>query len=285
MAFKRILVTTDFSKHANYALKRAIEFAEQTQAELSCLHVVNQNWFHPFSLGHHNDKDAAREEAESAHAAALEKIAAQPYPVHFTVLTGRIPDKISQYVSEHQIDMVFMGAHGSYYLNDYILGTNAQSVIKHSKIPVQLIKKEPTFAYQRILVTTDFSDASKKAVETAYQLYPHAKFLILHIADVWYGKYLDDSAYSRQLDDEMGQSLENKLQLFLKSCQVDQRRFSLKFIGGYPANDIVKYAAIWNAQLVVAGTRGHSLLHYIFVGRVTERLLRTNDSDMLIVPP
>ncbi|MDI9819751.1 MULTISPECIES: universal stress protein [unclassified Legionella] len=283
MALKRILITTDFSRHAHFALKRAIQIAEFFQAELTCLHVINQNWLPLIKADSSHDEESAINEAEHAFARAL-KDTATSYPIKFTTLTGRAPDQINQYINDNDIQLVLMGAHGTYYLNDYILGTNSESVVKQANIPIQLIKKEPDHYYQRVLVSTDLSDASKKAAETAFQLYPDAEFLLLHIADVWYGKYLDDISKNQQFDDEMSQNLQKKLDRFLEECEVDATRFSTKFIGGYPANDIVKYASIWDAQLVVAGTRGHSLLHYILIGRTIDRLLRTSTTDMLVVP-
>ncbi|RUQ84511.1 universal stress protein [Legionella septentrionalis] len=283
MVFKRMLITTDFSRHAAYALKRAIQVAEHAQAELTCLHVINQGWLSDLTKKENPEVPILIKKAELAHAEAMRNIVAR-YPVNFLVLVGRVPERINQYMHEHAIELVFMGAHGTYYLNDYILGTNAESVVNQVKIPVQLIKKEPSFSYQRILVTTDFSEVSKKATETAYQLYPHAEFLMLHVADVWYGKYLDDTKHHQHFDDEMSQALVDRLKHSLAECAVDHSRFSTKFISGYPADDIAKYAATWDAQLVVLGTRGRSLLHYILLGRVTNRLLRIINTDMLVIP-
>lgn len=267
--YKRILVTTDFSTHAQYAVERAIHFAQFNQAELTCLHVID-----PSGAEEDSEQELIKK-AEHTWATSLERIANQ-YPVQFVIQKGRVPDQIIRYISDYDMDLVFIGAHGTYYLNDYILGTNAEAVVKLSSIPVQLIRKKPSFTYQRILVSTDFSEVSKKAVETAYQAYPHAEFLLLHVADVWYGK---------KADNDMIQSLHKKLIDFLRTCDVDESRFAAKFIGGYPADDISKFAADWGAQLVVLGTCGHSLLHYILIGRVSERLIRINTTDMLITPP
>lgn len=286
--FKRILIATDFSRHAHYALQRAVQFAQTWHAEVTCLHVINQGWINNLNLFADDEDQATLDnqtrEAENTHAQKMQELSLQ-YPVNFVVQTGRAPDQIIHYIEEHAIDMVFMGAHGTYYLNDFILGTNSQSVVKQVKIPIQLVKKEPDFPYQRILVTTDFSDNSKKAIETAYTSYPGAEFTLLHIADVWYGKKPSDTKHHQNLHDDMSRELQEKLAQFMASCAVDPARFSIKFAGGYPANDIAQYASEWNTQLVVAGAGGHSLLHYMLLGRVTSRLLRINPTDMLIVPP
>lgn len=268
--YKRILVTTDFSTHAQYALQRAVEFAASFQAELICVHVINQQWTDGMAVV---EQEWVRK-AEKAHAQVLQHLSCS-YPMQFIVLDGRIPDQIIHFIREQAVDLVFMGAHGTYYLDDLILGTNSEAVVKQSPIPVQLIRKKPALGYERILVCTDFSKTSKRAIEVAYEAYSQAEFLVLHVADVWYGK---------NAKDDMHQALQNKLIKFLNTCNVDERRFAVKFIGGYPADDIAQYARTWGAQLVVLGTRGHSILHYILMGRVSNRLMRINATDMLFIP-
>ncbi|PJD91459.1 MAG: universal stress protein [Legionella sp.] len=285
--FKKIVVATDFSKHARYALNRAMQIAELFQAELTCIHVVQQNFLDNFKfLQPTNEEKHLQDHVKKVETSFHKELKKMPnqYPVRFIVCTGRVSDQINQYVDNNGIDLVLMGAHGTYYLNDYILGTSSESVIKHANIPVQLIKKNPEFSYERILVTTDFSESSRKATETAYQLYPNAQFLLLHVSDVWYEKKNGETTERQSFHDEMHHILQNKLMLFIKKAAVDPTRFVPKYIGGYPPNDIVECASTWNAQLVVAGTRGHSALHYILIGSVTNRLLRMCQTDILIVP-
>ncbi len=281
--YKRILIATDFSRHAHYALRRAIEFAQMTHADITCLHVLNQDWIDQFNVfKNQSEANVVQNYAHEAHHQSIRNLPIN-YPVNFLTLIGRAPDQIIDYIKTHDIDYVFIGAHGTHYLNDYILGTNSQSVIKQVHVPIQIIKNEPDFVYQRILVATDFSETSKKSIEIAYQLYPDAQFMLLHVTDVWYEQLPGDIQH--HLHREMNASLQKKLAMFLNTCNVDPHRFLLKFVGGYPADDIVKEAVLWDAQLIVTGTRSHSLLHYILLGRVTDRLLRINPTDMLIVPP
>lgn len=285
--FKRILIATDFSLHANYALKRAILFAKAFDAELYCLHVVNQNWTEYFNNIFLTENKKAIEDyikkAESLHYKAVKKLRLS-HPCEFVVQEGDTSEQILYYAKKYHMDAIFIGAHGCYYLNDFILGTNSEAVIRQAGIPVFLIRKRPSFSYRRILIPIDFSAASKKAVELAYEAYPKAKFLLLHIADVWYEKLLEDRKHRQDLHEEMVQGLERKLLLFLDDCKVKQDRFSIKFAGGYPANDIARYALTWNAHLVVAGVARHSLLHYILIGSINDRLIRINQTDMLFVP-
>lgn len=76
------------------------------------------------------------------------------------MVLGRAADEVVRYADENHCELIIVGAHSSYYINDYVLGTTSGSIIKQSHVHVLLIKKEPDFAYDRILIATDLSEAS-----------------------------------------------------------------------------------------------------------------------------
>ena len=54
---------------------------------------------------------------------------------------------------------------------------------------------------------------------------------------------------------------------------------------GGPAHPIAEIAEDANADLIVAGTRGHSPVAGLLLGSVTQRLLHIARSPVLVVPP
>jgi nucleotide-binding universal stress UspA family protein len=56
-------------------------------------------------------------------------------------------------------------------------------------------------------------------------------------------------------------------------------------VGVRPAHEIVKIAREEGADLIVAGTRGHSLIGGLLLGSVTTRLLHVAPCPVLVVPP
>ena len=59
--FRKVLVATDFSEHAAAALGRALTLAEQTQAEITVVHVIADvadalNFFIGYQLGDFNNQ-------------------------------------------------------------------------------------------------------------------------------------------------------------------------------------------------------------------------------------
>ena len=55
-------------------------------------------------------------------------------------------------------------------------------------------------------------------------------------------------------------------------------------VGG-PAHPIAEIAEEANADLIVAGTRGHSPVAGLLVGSVTQRLIHIARCPVLVVPP
>jgi nucleotide-binding universal stress UspA family protein len=56
-------------------------------------------------------------------------------------------------------------------------------------------------------------------------------------------------------------------------------------VGVRPANEVVKAAKEENADLIVAGSRGHSAISGLLLGSVTNRLLHIAPCPVLVVPP
>jgi len=56
-------------------------------------------------------------------------------------------------------------------------------------------------------------------------------------------------------------------------------------VGARPAHEVVDIARSTGADLIVAGSRGHSAVYGILVGSVTNRLLHIAPCPVLVVPP
>ncbi|OJY36630.1 MAG: universal stress protein [Legionella sp. 40-6] len=205
-----------------------------------------------------------------------------------SVVLGRAIDEIVRYAVENHCELIIVGAHGRYYINDYVLGTTSGSIIRQSNVPVVLIKKEPDFSYERILIATDLSEASKETVQYTFNCFPNATFQLLHIVDIYYRQFFNPSDLDEEFVDPKHHKTKDifeKLDDFLSDCQVDKSKFEKKIIGGYYADAIIEQAKKWNADLLAFGTQSKSGLHYLLMGSVAKRILHLSHVDMLAVPP
>jgi nucleotide-binding universal stress UspA family protein len=134
---KRVLVAYDFSDHSELALRYALTFAQEYQAELHLLHVVPR-----FTL----------DEAEIAwyplgnegpyHKAARRLQKAVPVEAHLwcsikhVVSEGQAYREILNYATRNQIDLICLGAHGAGFGMLTLFGSNVDRVLRQAPCPV-----------------------------------------------------------------------------------------------------------------------------------------------------
>ena len=285
MPLKHIVIASDFSKYAEYALQRAISLAERHHIPLHLIHVLQQPLLVDFGQYlSEKPKDFLSLEKET-----LDKLSVliMKYPtnisVNLSVLAGRAADEIIQYTEKNQGNLIIAGAQGQYYIHEYVLGTTSSALIEQGKAPVLLIKKEPCFSYNRILVATDFSKPSKKAIEFTFKCFPEAKFQLLHVVDIFNSQSLKGNSVG--ILESKTKNIMEQLDHFLKECDVKSDQFEKKIMGGYLADTIILQSKNWNADLLAFGAQGHSKLYYLMTGSVAKRLLQLSYIDMLVVPP
>lgn len=186
-------------------------------------------------------------------------------------------------------NLIVIGAHGKLSLKDEVLGTTGQKLARKADIPLLVVKKPAQSSYRRILAATDFSAASRQALEFAMNVAPDADIDLLHVYGVWGESRLsmagagprDRNAYRLQVE----KSDSATLQGWTEQIKLNGRKPVLHVRQGHPANLISQMATERQADLVVMGTTGQSGLPYILLGSVAEKVLRIVPCDTLIVRP
>lgn len=290
MTLHNILIASDFSKHSDWALQRTIRLAKINQATIHFLHILTPPLGSIAQLSEMELQPNYFSEKKEIEENILKQLKNNPHKlsVSVSVVLGRAADEVVRYADEKSCDLIIVGAHGNYYINDYVLGTTSGSIIRQSRVPVLLIKKEPDFSYGRILIATDLSNASKETVRFTYNYFPDANFQLLHIVDIYYRQFLNQTNFDENLIATQHPKIKhilNKLDDFLDQCEVDKSKFEKKVIGDYYADAIVRQADKWGADLLAFGTQGKSKLHYLLIGSVAKRILHLSSVDMLAVPP
>lgn len=141
MAYSNILIAIDGSKCSMKALEKGIELAKDLSANLLLVSVVDMtSMINSASVGAIIDKDVDvvfEEEANKLLERAMKKY---PYP-KTTVITeeGVANEAINTIAAKHKADLIIMGTHGRTGLNHLLMGSVAEHVIRHSKIPVMVV--------------------------------------------------------------------------------------------------------------------------------------------------
>jgi nucleotide-binding universal stress UspA family protein len=136
--------------------------------------------------------------------------------------------------------------------------------------------------YDRILLPTDGSDASNRAVEEAIGLAgaTGAELHVLFVVeDIPYApEMMDDEVESRIR--QIGQEALEKIRARAEETGVD---VVTEFEEGAPHTSILTYAEAADVDAIVMGTHGRSGLDRYLLGSVTERVVRTAEVPVLTV--
>ena len=141
--FKKILVATDGSEDARRAASYGVNIAKATGAEVHVLYIIStqhavttrtvMGWSEAFEEYLANKGGVAIADVEKLGKEAGVKVE----PVF---LKGIPADKILEYAEENNIDLIVMGTHGLTGIKRFLIGSVAESVVRHSKAPVMVIR-------------------------------------------------------------------------------------------------------------------------------------------------
>ena len=179
---KTILVPTDFSKHAENALRVAAQIAKKNNGKIILLHMLelsssgndalNTSHEIPELMFFKNAAVAKLEELENADFLNDIKVSSI---VQFNMAF----EGIIENGKKHHADLVVMGSHGASGFHEMFVGSNAEKVVRNSEIPVLVIKKEDVdFKVDTLTFASNFSDEIKKPFEIVVDF---AKYFGAHI--------------------------------------------------------------------------------------------------------
>jgi nucleotide-binding universal stress UspA family protein len=139
MTAQHILVPTDFSEYADYALDYAIELAKVLQAHLTVLHVFHLS---PLALGEAPPAvladTLAAMEANAQHQTqmALARVQEAGLQGDSAIVEG-IPFQVIINTAESMdVDLIVMGTHGRTGLTHALMGSVAEKVVRLAPCPV-----------------------------------------------------------------------------------------------------------------------------------------------------
>ncbi|MCF8228387.1 MAG: universal stress protein [Bacteroidales bacterium] len=159
---KIILVPTDFSDHAMYALKVAAQIASKLQGMIRLVHVYNlpstgfekNHYYDEYYRLVHSNADHKMEEMLK-----LDFMRGIPVEKHIVnnMLMWQIPDE-KQFRNS---DLIVMGSHGESGFNRIIIGSNTEKMVRMANQPVLTIKNEiPDFNIKKMVFASNFFEES-----------------------------------------------------------------------------------------------------------------------------
>jgi len=179
-----ILLPTDFSENAILATKYAIKLAKKAHGHIVALHAYDvPHYERSLTTSLHLEmKEVATRHMSEFEQEYLSKSGVS----HETLVRIGNPIRLSKNtIEEKNIDLVVMGTKGASGIEEFLIGSNAASIIQNVDIPVMIIPENATKEdINDLVLATDFEFG--KDLRPVHQLKQiadllNAKVSILHI--------------------------------------------------------------------------------------------------------
>ena len=265
---KKIIVLTDFSDQSFNALKAAADLAKKHSLELLVVHMLELNQaFITSPEGIYIEqtvfmvKLAEKNLKEFLDKPFLDGIKVTPIIKHYKVFS-----ELDAIAEEHKADLIVMGSNGTSGLEEFLVGSNAEKVVRNASIPVIVIKGEQDrFNVERFVFACDFMDDSLRAfqkakefsklfnatMELVYVNTPNDNFLSNRDAYQRINKFLTKANAGQQVEIYNDYSVEQGILNYGKSILADAiaipthgRKGLSHFFNGSIGEDVVNHASI-----------------------------------------
>lgn len=272
----KILAATDLSVRGDRALGRAMRLRRKFDAQLTVLHVVEDELPEPIAKRRAEEAQALTE-AQVRDLGSGADLGATLVEVGF----GINYDAIIRRAGELDVELTVLGTHRESPWRDLFLGSTIERVLRQGDTPILTVKTEPLADYGRVLVAVDFSIYSRRALEFATRLVANGDFVVLHAYDLPFTGFLPDVKV-RHADLLQGE-IREQMEALLRDVPEGPHKLRPEVRLGAPVPTVEAAVDEFHPDLLVVGTHGRTGVAHALLGSVAERLLRRPRCDILAV--
>jgi len=258
---KKIIVPVDFSQQSERALKIAAVLAKKYGAEIFALHMLElSEAFLSSAEGYNVEQTVFLLKMGERR---FEKFLNKPYlkDIKITPIIKRykVLSEVNEVANEHKADLVIMGSHGTDGLEEIFIGSNTEKVIRHSNIPVLVIKGDrEDLKIERFAFACDFKEESipslKKAID--FSKLVGAELHLVYVNTPTHFLSTED-AYSR----------------IAKFLNIARLGLEIEIYNDYTVEEgVLNYSETIGADIIGVPTHGRKGLSHFFKGSIVESI-------------
>jgi len=265
---KKILVPTDFSKPASIASDVAADIARRAGAEITLLHVIEEAVGNSLNVEGQVSADAGWEEkiftlkliekAKKQMAKLVEDPKFEGVRIKQELRVGTPYHGMNKIITEKKVDLVVMGTAGHSEMEQMIIGSNTEKVVRTANCPVLTMHNKPgSKEFKQIVYATSMDkeeEVFSRIVRATQKLYDSTVHLVRintpgnFQRDVLVKKYMQDFA--------------KKLQL---------KNYTINVFNDVSEEEgIVYFADSINADLIAMSTHGRTGFAHVLAGSIAE---------------
>lgn len=293
----RILVATDGSESAGIAVDFAASVAWPPGSTIRVVQAVAAGpmvFGGPWPPMLPSDPALIDEEihayAEQNLVEARDRLIASGFAVETSCAAGRAADVILSLAEQSESDVIVVGSRGHGALERMLLGSVSAEIVDHAHVPVLVARGR---GIDRVVYAWDGSACAERGAQvlTEWGIFAASEIHVMSVADAppaWRADasmvgagvaardYDEAAEPSRRQHEELTQDMTRRLEEAGLQA-VPQRR------DGDPAEQIVKAADAWGADLVIVGTHGRTGLRRLLMGSVARNVLHHAHCSVLVV--
>ena len=146
MLIRKILLPTDFSECANYALSYAASLARKFEASIICVHVIEPvmpavgytGLTEPLPIADLSEQLEESAERELPKIGECDDCAG--LEIEEVIVHGDASAEIVRVAEERNVDLIVIASHGRTGLGRILFGSTAESIVRHAPCPVLVVK-------------------------------------------------------------------------------------------------------------------------------------------------
>jgi nucleotide-binding universal stress UspA family protein len=265
-----LLATTDLSTFSHNVVLRATIIAQRIGAKLELVHVLDKKELNELQRLVGKNSKAVKEHIRSQTRDLLLQLAndvGEPLGENAIchLVEGEVIEGITTQVGALNANLLIVGAQGSSFIHQRLLGTTTERLLRMTQCPVLTVKRPPKEVYQRVLVPIDFSPWSLAAIRMALVIAPQAELILLHAYKVPFEEQMNIAGESKDTiqgyRDKVFQESEARLHQTAMEAGIATGNWRPIVILGDAVQRILELEEKQGSDLVVLGKHGHGVVN------------------------
>jgi nucleotide-binding universal stress UspA family protein len=273
---KKILVPTDFSEQAGYALDFAYQIALKSTADIILVNVIDYPGLSSVWGGGmnviggaeppldnldesfiNNLLDRSKDEMKSM----VRKLNHGDIKITQLVEVGNPYFVIAEKIAQENVNLVIMGTKGATGLEEVLIGSNTERVVRHAKCPVITLKKKRDFTkIHNIAFASNFEGDQAHVVEELFKL-QHIFNAKLHLVKI-----------NTPNNFESDRTILKVMKDFVDKYEI--KNYTLNIYNDYVEEDgIIYFSEDIGADMIALATHGRTGLMHLLSGSIAEDIV------------
>ena len=268
---EKILVAQDFGKSSDNVVKSAIELAKIFQSTIVLIHIL------PDDIVNEKARNLLNDTAWTKLNQTRDRIKNERVKSESPLLiVGNPHETIVRAAVDVNATLILVGSGETQQGDTFCLGTTAERIIQKSEKPVFVIKENVMLNVEHILCPVDYCDASKRALKNAITIARRFKseLTILAVCELQESNWFASEKIKDKENELRYRLHKEELDSFLEGFNLRDLNWTKEVPRGKPSEEILNTISRKMIDLLVMGTAGRTGVNRLFMGSVTEKVIR-----------